>query len=40
MTQKTIKIFVDELYSKPPKRKYIINKTHIYPIDDTCSFEI
>ena len=32
MTQKNIKIFVDEIYSKPAKSKYITNKTDVYHI--------
>ena len=34
MTQKTLKIFLDEIYSKPPKKVYITNKTDAYHIDD------
>ena len=37
MTQKTIKFFIDEIYSKPPKKKYATNKTHFYHIDDIWS---
>ena len=33
MFQKSIKIFVEEVYSKPPKRNYITNKTDVYSID-------
>ena len=35
MTQKNIKIFINELYSKGPKRNYATNKTDVYHIDDT-----
>ena len=35
MTQKTIKIFINEIYSKPPKKNYFTNKTGVYHIDDT-----
>ena len=40
MTQKNIKIFIDEIYSKPPKRYYATNKTDVYHIDDTWSLDI
>ena len=34
MTQKSIKIFIDEIYSKPLKKNYATNKTDIYHVDD------
>ena len=37
MTQKTIKIFVDDIFSKPLKKNYVTNKTNVYFIDDTWS---
>ena len=40
MTQKNIKIFINEIYSKPPKRNYITNKTDVYYIDDIWSLDI
>ena len=40
MTQKTIKIFIEELYSKPPKKIYSTNKTDVYHIDDIWSLDI
>ena len=40
MTQKNIKIFIIEIYSKPPKKNYITNKTDVYQIDDICSLDI
>ena len=40
MTQKNIKIFINEIYSKPPKKNYVTNKTDIYHIDDLWSLEI
>ena len=40
MTQKNIKIFINEIYSKPPKRKYATNKTDVYFIDDIWSLDI
>ena len=40
MTQKNIKIFINEIYSKPPKRNYATNKTDVYFIDDTWSLDI
>ena len=40
MTQKNIKIFKNEIYSKPPKKNYITNKTDVYSIDDIWSSDI
>ena len=40
MSQKNIKIFINEIYSKPPKRNYITNKTNVYHIDEIWSFDI
>ena len=40
MTQKNIKIFRNEIDSKPPKKYYPTNKTDVYPIDDTWSLDI
>ena len=40
MTQKNIKIFIDEIYSKPPKKNYATNKTNVYHIDDIWSLDI
>ena len=40
MTQKNIKIFVNEIYSKPPKKNYATNKTDVYHIDDFWSLDI
>ena len=40
MTQKNIKIFINEIYSKPPKKYYPTNKTDVYHIDDTWSLYI
>ena len=34
MTQKNIKIFINEIYSKPPKKNHATNKTDVYHIDD------
>ena len=39
MTQKTLKIFIKEIYSKGPKRNYITNKTDVYHIDDIWSLD-
>ena len=39
MTQKYIKIFINEIYSKPPKN-YVTNKTDVYYIDDVWSLDI
>ena len=40
MTQKSIKIFINEIYSKPPRRYYATNKTDVYHIDDSWSLDI
>ena len=40
MTQKNIKIFINENYSKPPKKNYNTNKTDVYYIDDIWSLDI
>ena len=40
MTQKNIKIFINEIYSKPPKKNYPTNKTDVYHIDDIWSLGI
>ena len=40
MTQKNIKIFINEIYSKPPKKNYITNKTDVYHIDKIWSLDI
>ena len=39
MSQKNIKIFIDEIYSKGPKRNYAANKTDVYHIDDIWSLD-
>ena len=40
MTQKNIKIFINEIYSKPPRKNYATNKTDVYHIDDIWSLDI
>ena len=40
MTQKNIKIFINEIYSKPPKKYYPTNKTDVYHMDDIWSLDI
>ena len=40
MTQRKIDILIDEIYSKPPKTKYLTNKTNVYYIDDTKAADI
>ena len=40
MSQKNIKIFINEIYSKPPKKYYPTNKTNVYHIDDIWSLDI
>ena len=40
MTQKPIKIFIEEIYSKAPKKNYATNKTDVYHIDHIWSLDI
>ena len=40
MSQKNIKLFINEIYSKPPKKNYVTNKTDVYHIDDIWSLDI
>ena len=40
MTQKNNKIFINQIYSKPPKKKYATNKTDVYYINDILSLDI
>ena len=40
MSQKNIKIFINEIYSKSPRKNYATNKTDVYHIDDIWSFDI
>ena len=40
MTQKNIKIFINEIYSKGRKKYYPTNKTDVYYIDETWSVDI
>ena len=40
MTQKNNKIFINDIYSKPPKKYYPTNKTDVYHIDEIWSLDI
>ena len=40
MSQKNIKKFINEIYSKSPKKIYATNKTDVYYIDDIWSLDI
>ena len=40
MKKDLTKIFIDEIYSSPPKNKYPTNKTKIESIDDTWSSDL
>ena len=40
MSQKNSKIFINEIYSKPPKKNYVTNKTDVYHIDDNWSLDV
>ena len=39
MTHKPFKIFINEIYSKRPKKSYATNKTDVYHIDDIWSMD-
>ena len=39
MTQKLIKVLIDEIYSKPPKKNYLTNKTDVYLFDDIWNLD-
>ena len=40
MSQKNYKIFINEIYSKGPKKNYPTNKKDVYDIDDIWSLDI
>ena len=40
MVQKNIRVFINEIYSKPPKKKYATNKIDVYHIHDIWSLDI
>ena len=40
MTQKAVKTFINEIYSKPLKKIYATNKTDVYHIDDIWMLDI
>ena len=40
MSRKSIKIFIDKLFSKPPKKNYPTNKTDVYHTDHNWSLHI
>ena len=40
MTQKSIKIFIDEIYSRRPKNNYSTTKTDVYHVDYNWSLDI
>ena len=40
MTQKNIRIFINEIFSKPPKKNYATNKTDVYHINDFWSLDV
>ena len=40
MTQKTIKNFINEIHSKPPKKSYPTHKTNVYNIDNFWTSDI
>ena len=40
MTQKSTKIFIDEIYSKQPRKNYPTNKKDVYHFDDIWSLDM
>ena len=40
MTQKSNKIFINEIYLKGPRKTYAKNKTDVHHIDDISSLDI
>ena len=40
MTQKPVKMFINEFYSKGPKHNYATNETDVYHIADIWSLDI
>ena len=40
MTQKNFKIFINEIYSRPPKQNYMTKKTDVYYFDNIWSLDI
>ena len=40
MAQKSIEIFINEIYSKAPEKNYPINKTDVFYIDNICSLDV
>ena len=40
MSQKNIKIFINDIFSKGPKKNYATNKTDVHYVDDTWSLDI
>ena len=40
MTQKTIKAFLNKIFSRPPKKNYPTNKTDFYHVDNDWSLDI
>ena len=40
MTQKSIIVFIKEIYSRPPKKTHAPNKSDVYHIDDIWSLGI
>ena len=40
MTQKNIKTFINEIFSRGPRKNYPTNRTNVYYIDDIWSLDI
>ena len=40
MTQKSIKAFINEIYTKGPKKNYATNKTDVYHINYIWSLDV
>ena len=39
LTETTIDLFINEVYSKPPKKNYVIIKIHVCYFDGTWSLD-
>ena len=40
MTQKSIRMFINEIHSEPPKKSYATNKTDVFYIDNIWSLDV
>ena len=40
MTEKTIKNFINEICSKPPRKNYVTNQSDVYHIDNIWNLDV